>query len=163
MGVRARRSRVKLVLVAVAGSAVTLAGVVLLPLPGPGTLVVAAGLAILATQFAWAAKPLHYARVKAERGVDEIAGSLWQTAFAVLCGLVPLTIGITHLSGVELPIVGQFLNALIAASLIASGLFLIGLVVYARRRGGISDEADQLREQGREARRPTSSGSARSR
>lgn len=149
-----RRSRIKLVAVAVAGSVVTLIGLVLVPLPGPGFLLVAAGLAILATQFAWAAKPLRYARVKAEQGVDEIAKSVWRTAFAVLCGLVPLSIGVTHLMGLRLPVVGEFLNVLIACSLIASGCFLVGLAVYARRRGGIGDEADRRRAARRSAASP---------
>lgn len=141
-----RRSKVKLVLVAVIGSAVTLVGVALLALPGPGFLLVAGGLAILATQFAWARKPLRYAQHKAEQGVDEIAKSRWRTAFAVLCGLVPLTIGVVHLAGVELPLVERFMNAFVAVSLIVSGVFLVGLVVYARLSGGVQDDEGDVRE-----------------
>jgi uncharacterized protein (TIGR02611 family) len=141
-----RRSRIKLVLVAVVGSAITLVGVALLALPGPGFLLVAAGLAILATQFAWARKPLRYAQHKAEQGVDEIAKSRWRTAFAVVCGLVPLTTGVLALTGVEVPVVGRFLNTFAAVSLIVSGLFLVGLVVYARRSGGVGDDDGDVRE-----------------
>lgn len=141
-----RRSKVKLVLVAVIGSAVTLVGVALLALPGPGFLLVAAGLAILATQFAWARKPLRYAQHKAAQGVDEIAKSRWRTVFAVLCGLVPLAVGVLHLAGVELPLVGPFMNTFVAVSLLVSGVFLVGLVVYARRTGGIKDDGEDVRE-----------------
>ncbi|MWC00380.1 TIGR02611 family protein [Agromyces sp. MMS17-SY077] len=42
--------------VAVAGVLVMLLGLVLVPLPGPGWLIVFAGLAVLATEFAWAAR-----------------------------------------------------------------------------------------------------------
>jgi len=42
------------VLVAVLGGAVTAGGLLLVPLPGPGWLVVFLGLAILGTEFAWA-------------------------------------------------------------------------------------------------------------
>lgn len=141
-----RRSKVKLVLVAVIGSAVTLVGVALLALPGPGFLLVAGGLAILATQFTWARRPLRYAQHKAEQGVDEIAKSRWRTAFAVVCGLVPLTIGVVHLAGVELPLVERFMNTFVAVSLIVSGVFLVGLVVYARVSGGIHDDEGDVRE-----------------
>jgi uncharacterized protein (TIGR02611 family) len=45
---------VKKILIAVTGGAVLLAGIALLPLPGPGMVVIAAGVAILATEFIWA-------------------------------------------------------------------------------------------------------------
>lgn len=40
----------------VAGMAVTVAGIVMLVLPGPGLLVIIGGLSILAMEFAWAAR-----------------------------------------------------------------------------------------------------------
>lgn len=147
---RTRPSRLKQVFVAIVGSVVTLVGVGLLVLPGPGFLLVAAGLGILATQFVWARRPLHYARRKAEQGVDEIVRSPGRTAFAVVCGLVPLTIGTCHLTGVRVPVIDPYLNGLIAWSIIASGLFLVGLVVYARVRGGIGEGADVRRAMGKQ-------------
>jgi len=51
-------------LVAVLGGAIMLTGFVLIPLPGPGWLIVFAGLALLATEFAWAERLLHYGREK---------------------------------------------------------------------------------------------------
>lgn len=59
-----RRSARKLG-VAVVGSAVLLAGVALLVLPGPAFLVIPAGLAILATEFPWARRLLRYAKDRA--------------------------------------------------------------------------------------------------
>lgn len=44
------------------GATVTILGVVLLPLPGPGWLIIAAGLAILAQDAAWADRLLRYVR-----------------------------------------------------------------------------------------------------
>jgi len=44
--------------IAVVGSTVVLIGVVMIVLPGPAILVVPAGLAILATEFAWARRLL---------------------------------------------------------------------------------------------------------
>ncbi|MDQ3974343.1 MAG: PGPGW domain-containing protein, partial [Actinomycetota bacterium] len=45
--------------VGIVGGLVVLVGLVLMPLPGPGLLVVLAGLAILASEFAPAAAALH--------------------------------------------------------------------------------------------------------
>lgn len=53
--------------VAVVGGAVTFAGVAMLALPGPGWAAIFVGLAILATEFHWARRLLHRARVAYER------------------------------------------------------------------------------------------------
>ena len=52
------------VIVAVLGFAIIVAGLALIPLPGPGWLIVFAGLALLSTEFAWAERLLRYARAK---------------------------------------------------------------------------------------------------
>ncbi len=70
----ARRARVarhaKRVGVGVAGTSVLGAGVALLALPGPGIVVIVAGLAILATEFAWAERRLDQAKAKAAAAAD---------------------------------------------------------------------------------------------
>jgi uncharacterized protein (TIGR02611 family) len=48
----------------VLGGIVLAAGVIMIPYPGPGWLVVFAGLAILATEFHWARRVLYFARAK---------------------------------------------------------------------------------------------------
>lgn len=58
------KRRSKKVLIAIVGGLVTLIGLVLVPYPGPGWLIVFGGLAILATEFEFAAKVLHHARGK---------------------------------------------------------------------------------------------------
>ena len=50
------------VVVAVIGTAVVVGGIILIPLPGPGWLIVFGGLAILATEFEWAGRLLDFAR-----------------------------------------------------------------------------------------------------
>ncbi len=50
------------VVVAVIGAAVVVGGVILIPLPGPGWLIVFGGLAILSTEFEWAGRLLDFAR-----------------------------------------------------------------------------------------------------
>jgi Putative transmembrane protein (PGPGW). len=46
------------------GLAVTVGGLLLVPLPGPGWLIVFVGLAILASEFAWAQHLLDFARAR---------------------------------------------------------------------------------------------------
>ena len=56
--------------VAALGLAVLAVGLVLLVTPGPGLLVIIAGLAILAHQFAWAAVALEKAKARAAQARD---------------------------------------------------------------------------------------------
>jgi uncharacterized protein (TIGR02611 family) len=74
MGADTDRIRLKLanrrwdsrrVAVTLLGFTVLLVGLVLLPLPGPGLLVVALGLAILATEFVWAWRAQRYVQARA--------------------------------------------------------------------------------------------------
>lgn len=58
---------VRQVSVAVLGGALLVLGIVLLPLPGPGLLVIAAGLAVLATEFPWAERLLGRVRARLAR------------------------------------------------------------------------------------------------
>lgn len=60
------RRHSKKVLIGIVGGLVTLVGLVMIPYPGPGWLVVFAGLAILATEFEFASKILTYAKGKYE-------------------------------------------------------------------------------------------------
>ena len=62
----------KRVAVTIAGFAVLLAGVALLVLPGPGLLVIVAGLAILSTEYVWARRLLSKAKAKAEQAKDAV-------------------------------------------------------------------------------------------
>jgi tellurite resistance protein TerC len=52
--------------VAVVGGSVVLVGVAMLVLPGPAFVVIPAGLAILAIEFAWARRWLHAVKARAE-------------------------------------------------------------------------------------------------
>jgi hypothetical protein len=120
----------KTVVIAVLGGLLTLAGIGLLVLPGPGFVLVAAGLAVLATRFSWAKKPLDHARDKAEQGIEEVGRSPWRAVLAAVAALVLVASGVLALAGVDLPLV----NTLSAVVLVLSGLFLVGTVVLARRR-----------------------------
>jgi len=58
-------------LVAAAGAALLVAGLVLLVLPGPGLLVLAAGLAVLAVEFHWARRLLARVRAHAQAAAQK--------------------------------------------------------------------------------------------
>ena len=53
--------------VTIAGFALIIAGVAMLVLPGPGLLAIIAGLALLATEYAWAERALAQARRRAKQ------------------------------------------------------------------------------------------------
>ena len=48
----------------VVGTAVLVAGIIAIPYPGPGWLILFAGLAILGTEFQWAQQVLHWTRAR---------------------------------------------------------------------------------------------------
>lgn len=58
--------------VTIAGFVVLLAGVALLVLPGPGWVLIFAGLAILSTEYMWARRLLNTAKAKAEQAKDAV-------------------------------------------------------------------------------------------
>ena len=74
------------VVVGVLGATVVVIGFILIPLPGPGWLIVFAGLAILATEFVWAERLLDFARRKVH------GWTRWVTRQSLLVrGLIGLT------------------------------------------------------------------------
>jgi uncharacterized protein (TIGR02611 family) len=76
--------------VTILGFAVIAGGIVLLPLPGPGWLIIFAGLGVLATEYAWAARLLGWVREHVRRWTRWIAARpLW---FRVLAGVLTLVI-----------------------------------------------------------------------
>ncbi|MDN5274849.1 MAG: hypothetical protein JWP06_750 [Candidatus Saccharibacteria bacterium] len=58
------RKQIKRIATAIVGGVVIIVGIIAIPYPGPGWLIVFAGLAILATEFTWAERVLDYARHK---------------------------------------------------------------------------------------------------
>ena len=65
------------VVVAIVGMTVLLFGVALIVLPGPAFVVIPLGLAILATEFAWARRWLAIVREATEKGVDKLSAFRW--------------------------------------------------------------------------------------
>jgi putative transmembrane protein PGPGW len=68
-------SRARRIAVAAAGSTLVAAGLALLVLPGPGLLLLTAGLALLATEFAWAQRWLTRLRGHTKRAVRRVGSA----------------------------------------------------------------------------------------
>jgi Putative transmembrane protein (PGPGW) len=120
----------KRVATAVLGGLLTIIGIVLLVLPGPGFVVIALGLAVLAREFTWAKRPLDYAMKRADDGLNQVARSWGYATLDAVAGLVLIAVGVLDFV-VGLPIIELVGDIFV----IPSGLFLIGTVFYARRRG----------------------------
>lgn len=58
------RRRIKKTFVTLVGTIVLIAGIVMIPYPGPGWLTVFAGLGILSTEYVWARRLLRFAKTK---------------------------------------------------------------------------------------------------
>jgi uncharacterized protein (TIGR02611 family) len=71
------KKQAKKTFIGVVGGIVLLAGIVMIPYPGPGWLVVFAGLGILSTEFEWAQRVLHFARGKYDAWQDWLKRQHW--------------------------------------------------------------------------------------
>ena len=67
----------KRIAIFVVGNVLLVAGVVMLVVPGPGLLVIIAGLAVLATEFAWAEHLLDTAKEKAGQAKNKVTSRRW--------------------------------------------------------------------------------------
>jgi hypothetical protein len=94
------KSAIKRFLVGAAGYLVVALGIVLMPLPGPGVIIVLLGVLILATQFEWAERRVDQVKDAALRGaadsvkswqrtVVSVVGVVWLIGFGLLWGLHP--------------------------------------------------------------------------
>lgn len=90
-------SYVKRSAVTLVGVCLVLGGIALMPLPGPGIVVVVAGLAVLATEYVWARRLLRRAKAEAERAQEEAVASPARIATTVLSALAVCGVGITML------------------------------------------------------------------
>jgi tellurite resistance protein TerC len=67
--------QIKRVIIFVVGMTVVLLGIAMLVLPGPATIVIPAGLAILAIEFAWARRLLDRAKSMVRNARDKVRGA----------------------------------------------------------------------------------------
>jgi uncharacterized protein (TIGR02611 family) len=74
------------IIIGVIGGAVTVAGAIALVGPGPGILIVLAGLGILATEFAWAARVMVHTRTYAQKAADKAGIPKWAQLAMIAVG-----------------------------------------------------------------------------
>jgi hypothetical protein len=84
----------KRIAVTVAGFAVLIAGGVMMVTPGPGVLVIVLGLAILATEWAWAERMLDKAKESGKVVLDQATASPARIVLSVLLTLGGIAAGI---------------------------------------------------------------------
>lgn len=117
-------------LIAVVGAVLVVVGVVLLVLPGPGLLLVLAGLLVLASEFPALERYVDPVRVRAMRAAEESVSSPVRIAGSVTAGLLLIAAGIVWGIDRSLPFAGWSTGI----SLILSGLILLSLLIWSYRR-----------------------------
>lgn len=130
---------VRRILVTVAGVALCVVGVGLLILPGPGLLLLLAGLVLLANEYPWARRMTAPVRRQAIRSAEQSVASPLRISATVLCGLALVAAGIAWILVPSLPFGGLATGS----SLIVSGIVVIALLVYSYRRFHRSDSNDE--------------------
>lgn len=122
----------KRVLLGAAGTVLVLVGLALLVLPGPGLLLVLAGLILLGRAVPAVARFEEPVRVRAMQGVEASVASRWRIAGSLLAGLGLIGAGVVW--GLHplswLPFAGWSTGS----SLILSGVILLGLLLWSHRR-----------------------------
>ncbi|MET0236084.1 MAG: PGPGW domain-containing protein [Kibdelosporangium sp.] len=114
----------------VVGSVLLLVGVALLVLPGPGLLLVLAGLLMLASEFPKLEKYVDPVRDRAMKAADDSVRSPLRIAWSVLAGLALIAAGVVWGTVDGLPFSGWSTGS----SLILSGIILFVLLVWSYRR-----------------------------
>lgn len=81
------------VIIGAIGGLITVFGAIALVGPGPGILILLAGLGILATEFAWAARVMVHTRTYAQRTADKIGIPKWlQFALIAVAALISIVV-----------------------------------------------------------------------
>jgi hypothetical protein len=130
--------QVKRATIALVGGVVLLVGVALLVLPGPGLLLVLAGLVILASEFPALERHVDPVRDRAMKAAEDSVSSPLRIAGSVLCGLALIAAGVVW--GLRVFSWLPFPGWSTGSSLILSGIVLFVLLgwsykkVSARRR-----------------------------
>lgn len=132
---------VRRVALEVTGWVLVVAGIAALVLPGPGLLMIFAGLVILSQEYEWAERRLEPVKVRALRGAAESVESWPRIAFSSLVALGLIACGVLWIWGPAAPgwwplserwwLPGGVATG---ATQVASGLIALALIVYSYRR-----------------------------
>jgi len=116
--------------VGVLGGVLLIVGVALLVLPGPGLLLVLAGLLVLANAFPAARRFVGPVRERARKAAEASVSTRLRLAFSVLTGIALIAAGVVWWLVPTLPLGGWPTGS----SLILSGIILLALLVLSYRR-----------------------------
>lgn len=126
-------------------------GVILMPLPGPGTLIVVTGLIVLAQNNVWAERQLAPMKRQAFRAAREGVRTWPRVVMSALGGMCVVFVGVIFVLAPPAPSfwplperLWLFGGAAAGVSIIVSGLIALGLLVYSIRR--FRGERDPLRQ-----------------
>lgn len=117
------------------GAALLLVGLALMVLPGPGILLIVAGLAVLATEYVWAQRLLVHAKDRAEMTQKAAVASPLRTgaSLAFASGLVALGVLMLVVDDVAWPVldstVDAFWGPVTGSIFIVTGLILVTTTV----------------------------------
>ncbi len=95
--------------VALLGTAVLALGIVAIPYPGPGWLIVFGGLAILATEFSWAGRALKWFRARYDAWNDWLGRQHWTVRALAYLGTATVVVVTLWLIG-ALATVGDWIG-----------------------------------------------------
>lgn len=123
---------VRRIAVTVVGVVLTAIGIVLLVLPGPGLLLVLAGLVVMANEYPWARRWTAPVRRQAISAARASVATRLRIAWTSAVGVTLVVAGIVWMSVPGLPFAGVGTGS----SLILSGVILLGLLVYSTRLYG---------------------------
>lgn len=129
------------VLTSVAGGVLVLVGAALMVLPGPGLILVFAGVAVLANEYYWAQRLREPVRYRAMQAAEASVATPLRIAWSILCGLGLIGLGVVWMVVPALPFSGVGTGS----SLILSGILLLALLVYSYRRTRRRDDTGALR------------------
>lgn len=113
--------------VTIAGAALLLVGLAMMVLPGPGILLIVAGLAVLATEYVWARTLLVRAKKEAKKVQEAAVASKARTAGSLLFALALVAIGVGMLivDAVSIELINRFWGPVTGSIMIVTGLILI--------------------------------------
>lgn len=137
----------KRVVLEVVGWVLIVAGIAALILPGPGLLMLAAGLVILSQEYEWAERRVEPIKNKALRGAAEGVETTFRITLSTIFALGLIACGVLWILGPEMPGWWPFPEwswlpggPATGVTQVLSGLIAIGLIVYSYRRFRIRKE-----------------------
>ena len=133
------------IVVTILGVALVVVGVLLLVLPGPGLLLVLAGLIVLANEYPWAQRYVAPVRRQAIAAAQFSVASRLRIAWTAVVGLALVVAGVVWMVVPSLPFGGVGTGS----SLVLSGVILLGLLAYSAWRWGGTRNAAPGRRQSR--------------